>query len=505
MKCAQCGYEFEGGRFCPNCGTKLENSIESVSRPEDAMPEQELNVVQEKEQGGTMAKKNPVFRLLWILILIVSITAALVFCANYILTKQKETDINVLKVKGAAPNAYPGKTYGEAFEAFFGNPKWEYFVGEKEGPDDDGDGKPDYTEENVDIVQFTGTCMYQDIEVEALIQFTLDKDGKTFEATYLSFNQIPQNNLMLWGLMENVFGEQTSDETRQEETSSDGMEREDDANDSANEEVVQDDGIGEGKKQEKKEKSKKDAYILPDSATAYLTEQDLSGMSAKKLTYARNEIYARHGYVFQSPELNSYFEKKAWYKADSSFDGTTLTDVEKENVEFIKQYQENTGLEYNPEGSPAQNANQYDSLNYSDAYGMILLDIAETYGSECKYALFDLNNDGILELLLSYGNDNADWRNSVYTMNPSESPELSSVYVGDFNSQTMYYKAEDGNGIYSVYGHMGYQAVEQISMTTDNRLQVSVVKEGEAENGEYYSNSNPISMLSVADASGLYQ
>ena len=41
--------------------------------------------------------------------------------------------------------------------------------------------------------------------MKALIQFTLNNDNDTFEATYLSFNDVPQSNLMLWGLIEKAF------------------------------------------------------------------------------------------------------------------------------------------------------------------------------------------------------------------------------------------------------------------------------------------------------------
>ena len=39
----------------------------------------------------------------------------------------------------------------------------------------------------------------------ALIQFTLDKEEGTFEAVYLSFNDVPQSTLMLGGLLSTVF------------------------------------------------------------------------------------------------------------------------------------------------------------------------------------------------------------------------------------------------------------------------------------------------------------
>lgn len=105
---------------------------------------------------------------------------------------------NVLAVKEAVNSHYPGDiTYGDAFEEFFTDPSWKYFKGSQEGPDDDGDGEPDYTIDDIDVVEFTGGCTYQDVEVTALIQFTLDKEEGTFEAVYLSFNDVPQSTLML--------------------------------------------------------------------------------------------------------------------------------------------------------------------------------------------------------------------------------------------------------------------------------------------------------------------
>lgn len=124
---------------------------------------------------------------------------------DQVINVMQSEDTHVLSVKGGTPSAYSEMTYGEAFESFFGSPTWKYFVGTKEGADEDGDGRPDYTEENVEIVEFTGYCTYQDIEVKALIQFTLSKEDDTFEATYLSFNDVPQNMFTLAALLEAVF------------------------------------------------------------------------------------------------------------------------------------------------------------------------------------------------------------------------------------------------------------------------------------------------------------
>ena len=88
-----------------------------------------------------------------------------------------------------------------------------------------------------------------------------------------------------------------------------------------------------------------DNYIIPHSDEVILTEADLQNLSPQELTYARNEIYARHGYIFKSNELNNYFKSKSWYTPDPNFDGT-LYGVELENANFIREYQNNYGKNY---------------------------------------------------------------------------------------------------------------------------------------------------------------
>jgi len=110
-------------------------------------------------------------------------------------------DEHVLGVKyGTNPN-YPDITYAEAFEAFFSYPTWKYFEGSTSE-------EPDVIN---DVVEFTGRCMYKDVEVKAVIQFTISEDGETFRATYLSFNEIPQDMITLSALIDKVFSDYQSD------------------------------------------------------------------------------------------------------------------------------------------------------------------------------------------------------------------------------------------------------------------------------------------------------
>ena len=92
-----------------------------------------------------------------------------------------------------------------------------------------------------------------------------------------------------------------------------------------------------------------DGYILPNSGTEELTTDDLANLTAQELTYARNEIYARHGRTFESTELTNYFTSKNWYAPDESFEDTSLSDVENANAQLIAQYQKDNSLEYAPQ------------------------------------------------------------------------------------------------------------------------------------------------------------
>lgn len=84
-------------------------------------------------------------------------------------------------------------------------------------------------------------------------------------------------------------------------------------------------------------------YIFPDSASRYLTDADVAGMSLQEINYGKNEIYARHGRKFKSQELTNYFSSKSWYQGiyePDDFDANyayLLNEYEKRNAEFLNE------------------------------------------------------------------------------------------------------------------------------------------------------------------------
>ncbi len=77
-------------------------------------------------------------------------------------------------------------------------------------------------------------------------------------------------------------------------------------------------------------------YLLPDAASRNYTEDELSDMDAHTLYLARNEIYARHGYIFNNQDLKDYFAGKSWYMAITTVvPDTDFNEYEKANLELI--------------------------------------------------------------------------------------------------------------------------------------------------------------------------
>jgi hypothetical protein len=63
-------------------------------------------------------------------------------------------------------------------------------------------------------------------------------------------------------------------------------------------------------------------------------------LSKQTLRLMRNEIYARHGYIFKDPGLQNYFTKQGWYKPDKSFDAQQLNNFENAFINYLKEIEQ---------------------------------------------------------------------------------------------------------------------------------------------------------------------
>jgi hypothetical protein len=86
----------------------------------------------------------------------------------------------------------------------------------------------------------------------------------------------------------------------------------------------------------------------PWTSQRLLQDQDVSGLPKRDLELMRNEIFARHGWVFNRDDLRQYFSGQPWYRPKGTLANrdqanrlasAELTAIEKYNVNFIKQYE----------------------------------------------------------------------------------------------------------------------------------------------------------------------
>lgn len=90
-------------------------------------------------------------------------------------------------------------------------------------------------------------------------------------------------------------------------------------------------------------------YLMENGLNGcYIDEDSLNALSARELTYLRNSVYARHGYIFKSQELNNYFAQYSWYVPNSNVTANDVTSTEQLNAEYILQYQKKYGMTYQP-------------------------------------------------------------------------------------------------------------------------------------------------------------
>lgn len=85
-----------------------------------------------------------------------------------------------------------------------------------------------------------------------------------------------------------------------------------------------------------------DEYFFP-SDKKQITFSILDEYTQDEIAIIRNEIYARHGYIFQLEQYANYFESKTWYEPNPYFDESMFSALEKENVDTIIEYETGKG------------------------------------------------------------------------------------------------------------------------------------------------------------------
>ncbi len=77
----------------------------------------------------------------------------------------------------------------------------------------------------------------------------------------------------------------------------------------------------------------------PYTSMKLVLPSQLDFFTKAQLRVMRNEIYARHGYVFSSADLKAHFSKMSWYKPLNDNSKVQLSQLEQLNVDLIKAWE----------------------------------------------------------------------------------------------------------------------------------------------------------------------
>lgn len=83
-------------------------------------------------------------------------------------------------------------------------------------------------------------------------------------------------------------------------------------------------------------------FIFWNSDRVYLSKSQVYSLTDYQLGIARNEIFARHGYIFSMEKYRSYFNAQSWYTPFTR--DVTLNSVEQYNVSLIKAEENRRGV-----------------------------------------------------------------------------------------------------------------------------------------------------------------
>jgi hypothetical protein len=55
----------------------------------------------------------------------------------------------------------------------------------------------------------------------------------------------------------------------------------------------------------------------------------------EQLRIARNSIYAFHGYIFKTKQLQDYFSSQYWYEPNPNFNESDFSEFDRQNIKNI--------------------------------------------------------------------------------------------------------------------------------------------------------------------------
>ncbi len=146
---------------------------------------------------------------------------------------------------------------------------------------------------------------------------------------------------------------------------------------------------------------------------------------------------------------------------------------------------------------PAENPSNYQDMPEYAKYASFIQNLCANTAGTTEIALYDIDGDGIRELIFSHGTCEADWINDVYTLEN----DTNVISIGSIGSHVGLYTAPDGNGIYSQFGHMGYEKIDRFTKN-GNALNEENIATTDVGSGEYTTFDREIKLIPVSELGG---
>ena len=98
--------------------------------------------------------------------------------------------------------------------------------------------------------------------------------------------------------------------------------------------------------------SSSEGCVFPNSSTEEISEEEIKKLTDEQLRYAINEIWARHGYIFSTPEILKYYRQFDWYEEkvpssewNKNGQNYYLNDIEKTNINRMTKERDSRGYQ----------------------------------------------------------------------------------------------------------------------------------------------------------------
>ncbi|MEZ3487217.1 MAG: DUF4234 domain-containing protein [Lachnospiraceae bacterium] len=191
--------------------------------------------------------------------------------------------------------------------------------------------------------------------------------------------------------------------------------------------------------QEELQRYMEEEYIFPDSDKKYLSEDEVRSVTAEDMAIGRNEVFARHGYIFKDEGLRAYFESTSWYEGTVPSDqfnaDAVFNDFEKKNVELIKRVENEVNGAGNTEPfigiSGTYQCGSSMEAGVIDVYVIDDNSINITIGTHAQPALLGGVGGGMPGTIINSNTAVVDWgAGCVFTLTWSDAGQFTITHTG---------------------------------------------------------------------------